>query len=126
MSIAKAFGEFFKQKRVGLGLTLREFCRINGFDPGNISKLERGLHRPPQSTEKRLQYAKALGIQEGTDEWLEFCDLAVVSAGKIPAYIASNERLMNTLPILFRAIRRKALDEEDLKGLVNSIKRELQ
>ena len=35
--IAKTFGNFFKQKRISLGLTLREFCRINELDPGNIS-----------------------------------------------------------------------------------------
>jgi transcriptional regulator with XRE-family HTH domain len=126
MSFAKAFGDFFKQKRVDLGLTLREFCRINGFDPGNISKIERGLLPPPQSNEKRMEYAKALGIEEETDDWLEFCDLAVMGAGKIPPYISSNEELMNALPILFRSIRRKELDEDDLETLVNSIKRELR
>jgi len=124
MAIGKAFGEFFKQKRVARGFTLREFCRINEFDPGNISKIERGLLRPPQSHEKRLEYAKSLGIEEGTDDWLEFSDLAVMGAGKIPPDI-SNE-VMNALPVLFRSIRRKELNEEDLKRLVESIKRELR
>ena len=126
MRFAEAFGDFFKQKRIKLGLTLREFCRINGFDPGNISKIERGLLHPPQSTEKRLEYAKALGIEEGTDDWLEFCDLAFLGAGKIPPYVGSNEKLMNALPILFRSIRRKELAEDDLKHLIDSIKRELR
>ena len=126
MGFAEAFGDFFKQKRINLGLTLREFCRINGFDPGNISKIERGLLPPPQSSEKRLEYAKALGIEEGTDDWLEFCDLAVLGAGKIPPHIGSNEELMNALPILFRSIRRKELAEDDLKHLIDSIKRELR
>ncbi len=54
---------------------------------------------PPQSTEKRLEYAKALGIKEGTDEWLEFCDLAITSTGKIPPdIVTNNEELMNALP----------------------------
>ena len=35
------FGEFFKQKRIVLGMTLRQFCAENGLDPGNISKIER-------------------------------------------------------------------------------------
>ena len=126
MSTANTFGEFFKQKRIALGLTLREFCRIKGRDPGNISKLERGLIPPPQSHEKRLEYANDLGIKEGTDDWLEFCDLAVMGAGKIPPHITSNKELMNALPILFRSIRRKPLDEEDIRKLIESIKRELQ
>ena len=126
MPFAKAFGEFFKKKRIEQGQTLREFCRINNFDPGNISKIERGLLSPPQSYEKRLEYAKALGIEEGTDDWLEFCDLAVMGAGKIPPDIVSNNELMNALPILFRSVRRKELDENDLKNLVNSIEKELR
>lgn len=126
MSVAKTFGKFFKQKRIALGLTLREFCRLNGFDPGNISKIERGLLPPPQTTDKRLQYARALGIEEGTDDWLEFCDLATTSAGKIPPDMVSNTEVMNALPVLFRSVRRKDLDEEDLKKLIESIERELR
>ena len=126
MPLAKLFGTYFKQKRINLGLTLREFCRINGFDPGNISKIERGLLPPPQSKEKRLEYANALKIKEGTDDWLEFSDLAITSAGKIPTDMVSNNELMNALPILFRSVRRKDLDEKDLKELVESVKRELR
>lgn len=121
-----SFGEFFKQKRRELGLTLREFCRINGFDPGNISKIERGLLPAPQSKERRSAYARALGIKEGTDDWLEFCDLATTSVGKIPPDIASDAELMNALPVLFRSIRNKDLDTEDLEKLIKSIRRELR
>jgi len=126
MAIAQNFGTFFKEKRRRLGLTLREFCRINGFDAGNMSKIERGLLPPPQSKEILAKYASALGIKEGSDDWLVFCDLATTSAGKIPPDIVSNEQIMNALPVLFRAARRKALDEEDLRKLVESIKLELR
>lgn len=130
MEVASGFGEFFKKKRRDLGLTLREFCRLNGFDPGNISKIERGLIAPPQSREKRLDYAKALGIKEGTDDWLEFCDLAATSIGKIPSDIVSNHELLNALPILFRSIRVKGEDPEveeaNLKKIVESIRKQLR
>ena len=43
------FGELFKKLRLRLGMTLRKFCEENDFDPGNISKLERGLLPAPQS-----------------------------------------------------------------------------
>jgi transcriptional regulator with XRE-family HTH domain len=122
----KLFGDFFKKKRRDLGLSLREFCRRNGFDPGNISRIERGLLSPPQTYEKRLEYAKALGISEGTDEWLEFCDLATVSAGKIPEDMVSNREFMNALPILFRTARRKELNEQELRELLDKIRREAQ
>lgn len=125
-TVHQGFGEFFKQKRRDLGLTLREFCRINGFDPGNISKIERNLLPAPQSKERRLLYAQALGIKEGTDDWLRFCDLAATSVGKIPLDIASDAELMNALPVLFRSIRNKDLEKEDIEKLIKSIRRELR
>lgn len=126
MAVSRNFGNFFKQRRRELGFTLREFCRINGFDPGNISKLERGLLPPPSAKEKRLQFASALRIREGTDDWLTFCDLATTSAGKIPQDIVSDEEVMNALPVLFRTIRRRSLDKKDLKKLIDSVRRELR
>jgi transcriptional regulator with XRE-family HTH domain len=126
MAIAKTFGDLFKLKRIEKGLTLREFCRINGFDPGNVSKIERGLFKPPQSKEMLSKYAAALGIEEGSEDWLAFCDLAIISAGKIPEDIVTNEELMNALPVLFRTVRDKTLDDEGMEKLINSIKRELR
>ncbi len=126
MTIAKNFGNFLKEKRIGQSLTLRKFCRNNGFDPGNISKIERGILPPPQSKEILFKYASALGIKEGTDDWLLFCDLAATSAGKIPLDVASNEELMNALPVLFRTVRRNTLDKQGLENLVKSIKKELR
>ena len=126
MVIAKTFGDLFKLKRIEKGSTLREFCRINGFDPGNVSKIERGLFQPPQSKEMLSKYAAALGIEEGSEDWLAFCDLAIISAGKIPEDIVTNEELMNALPVLFRTVRDKTLDEECLEKLIKSIKRELR
>ena len=126
MAIAQTFGNFFKQKRIERGLTLREFCRVNEMDPGNISKIERGLLSPPQTREILIRYAAALGIKEGTDDWLLFCDLAVTSAGKIPPDIVSNEEFMNALPVLFRTVRKEKLGEKDLEKLVKATKRELR
>jgi len=126
MAIAKTFGDLFKLKRIERGLTLREFCRINGFDPGNVSKIERGLFKPPQSKEMLSKYAAALGIEEGSEDWLAFCDMAIISAGKIPEDIVTNEELMNALPVLFRTVRDKTLDDEGMEKLINSIKRELR
>jgi len=120
------FGEFFKQKRIELGLTLREFCRHNGFDPGNISKIERDLLAPPQSKEKRKEYAAALRIKQGSDDWLTFCDLASTGVGKIPSDIVSDREMIKALPILYRTVRGKKLDDEDLNNLLESIRKELR
>jgi transcriptional regulator with XRE-family HTH domain len=124
--IAKTFGNYFKQKRIGLGLTLREFCRIHALDPGNISKLERGLSKPPQSQELLANYAAMLQIKEGSEEWCEFSDLAATSAGKLPEDVISNEEIMSALPVLFRTARKENLNEETLMKLVSAIKKDLR
>jgi len=50
----------------------------------------------------------------------------VTSAGKLPPDIVSNDEVMNALPVLFRTVRDKNLDEEDLEKLIKAIKRELR
>lgn len=115
------FGDFFKAKRIALGKTLRQFCLENELDPGNISKLERGLFPPPQH-EKLEEYAKLLGIKEGTDDWYQFFDLAAAEAGKIPQDILSNEQVVEKLPVLFRTLRGKKVSDEKLNKLVRKIK----
>ena len=119
-----AFGDFFKRKRMELGLTLREFCRKNGFDAGNISKIERGLARAPQSSEIKAKYAAALGIKEGTDDWLTFFDLAAADLGQIPEDLKSDEKLLESLPLLFRTVRDSDLSEEQLKKLIEAVRKE--
>lgn len=118
------FGDFFKRKRMELGLPLREFCRKNGFDAGNISRIERGLARPPQSPEIRAKYATALGIEEGTDDWLMFFDLAAADLGRIPEDLMGDERLLKSLPLLFRTVRDSDLPEEELKRLIEALRKE--
>ena len=125
-AIYTTFGDFFSAKRKSLGKTLREFCRENGFDAGNMSRLERGLQTPPQSKEKRRQYASAVGIKEGSEEWLEFCDLATISAGKIPDSIVSDKELMAEVPILFRSIKKEGIEKERIQNLLEALKKELR
>ena len=76
------FGSYFKQlRRQKKEMSLRSFCRKYGYDPGNVSKLERGKMPPPKSPDKLAEYAEALGIQEGSDEWIEFYDRAAAARG---------------------------------------------
>lgn len=114
------FGRYFKQRRIGLGKTLRQFCQENGLDPGNISKIERGKLPPPGSEEKLKDYARYLKIHIGDAEWKEFKDLAAIDAGKIPEDLRS-EKVLARLPIFFRALRDKKFSDKDLKELINKI-----
>ena len=122
MTKATRFGESFKERRIALGKTLRQFCQENGLDPGNISRLERSLLPPPQSREVLESYAKHLKLKKGSDDWYEFFDLAATGAGRIPQEILEDEELMEKLPILFRTLRGQKVPGEQLDELVRRIR----
>ena len=120
---SKQFGDYFKELRIKKGLTLRQFCEKYEFDPGNISKLERGLFPAPHSEEKMEDYAKALGVKKGSDEWIEFFDLAAVSNKDLGMTRLKNEQLIEKLPVLFRTLDNKELTEEKLDKILELIKK---
>ena len=66
---------FSGQSADALGLNLREFCRRNGFDAGNVSRLERGVLPPPKSEEVLESYAQALKLRP--EDWQTLEALAV-------------------------------------------------
>ena len=115
-----AFGALFKSLRMRTGLSLREFCRQNSLDWGNVSKLERGLFPPPQRPETIERYARALGLQKGSDDWLDFCDAARVGAGRLPESIANDEELLARLPVFFRTVR--PLTPEKIDELIRMVR----
>ena len=120
----KNFGEFFKERRIALGKTLRQFCLDNNLDPGNISKLERRLLMPPQSRDKLEEYARLLKIKKGSDEWYTFFDLAAAETGRIPEELISKEDIVEKLPILFRTLRGQKVPEEKLEELIKKLRGE--
>ncbi len=119
-----SFGEFFKDRRVTLGLTLRQFASNFSLDPGNLSKMERGLLPPPQNKEKLEEYAQYLNLKKGSDNWYEFFDLAATETGRIPDEILSDAEVMNQLPLLFRTFRGQKVPEDKLDKLIKKIKGE--
>lgn len=121
--MSTAFSSFLKEKRRATNLNLREFCLAHGLDPGNYSKIETGRFAPPQKTELLEKYALALGIKKGTDDWLEFFDLAAAARGELPKDLLSDEQLVEKLPVLFRTLRGKPLDPEKLDEFIATIRR---
>lgn len=116
------FGNYFKECRIALNKTLRQFCFESGLDPGNISKLERGVLPPPQSREKLEEYAKLLNIKKGSDEWYTFFDLAAAETGKIPDDLMSEKKIEEKLPIFFRTLRGQKVSNEKLKELIKKLR----
>jgi transcriptional regulator with XRE-family HTH domain len=99
------FGSFFRSSRKALGLTLREFCRQNGLDPGNTSKLERGLLPPPQTQEGLKSYAKSLKLGPNSAEWDTFFGLAAAATGRLPEEMLENKQTAQRLPRLLSRLR---------------------
>ncbi len=122
MKTLPAFGEFFKAKRQSLGLTLREFCLKHKLDPGNLSRMERGLLAPPQDRQVLEKHAKALELKSGSDDWYTLFDLAAAAKGRLPDELLEDQEVVAKLPLVFRALRGKQLTERQLGELVEKIR----
>ena len=120
---AKLFGELFKELRLHQGVTLREYCRLSHQDPAYISRLERGKVPPPNDEEKLIVLAISLGIERDSEEWRHFFSTAMVSAGRIPADIMSDEEALKHVPIFLRTLKGEKLSAEQLDDLIEVIKR---
>ncbi|HEY7326646.1 MAG TPA: helix-turn-helix transcriptional regulator [Gemmataceae bacterium] len=103
MNGASTFGAFFRERRRALKLGLREFCRLNGFDPGNVSRIERGLAPPPLAEDVLQAYADSLKL--GGEERKGFFDLAAAETGRIPPELLEHKRTVDTLPRVFERLR---------------------
>ena len=115
------FHELFKRKRMEIG-TVREFARESGLDLAYVSRLENGVILPPKDGEKLARLADVLGIVEGSEEWREFMDLAAIAKNELPEDLRDDERVAKVLPAFYRAMRDKAMDEEELQRLLELIK----
>ena len=115
------FGDFVKNRRKELNLTLRSFCLEAEFDPGNFSKIERGILPPPKP--KTLEkWAKVLKIDKKPEKFQEFRDLAAIGKGRIPEDVISDRELAKALPLIFRTIRGDKITDEQFEELKKLIK----
>jgi transcriptional regulator with XRE-family HTH domain len=113
------FGKILKDLRIKKQLSLRDICRVTGYDPSNWSKIERGLIPPPD--EKTLaKWAKVLEL--GQKKLREFIDEAKVAQGVIPEDILSNKDAVRCLPAFFRTMRNEKPTKEEINNLIKLIK----
>ena len=120
----QTFGEFFRQKRIETGLTLRSFCERFGFDPAYVSRMETDTLTPPQDKDKLSALAKALGLKKESIDWVNFFDLAYISKGRVPEDIMRDKRSVEFLPLLFRTARGQRLSKKKLQELVDLMNNE--
>lgn len=117
------FGPYLKELRAARRITLREFCKKATADPGNISKIERGVWPPPQDHEILERYASALELKEGTDEWYRFFDNAAADKGILPQDLMADEEVVKMLPVFFRTLRGEKPTPEEMKALVEKLRK---
>ncbi len=118
----KHFGPYFKALRKEKEITLRQFCRKAAADPGNISKMERGVWPPPQDRLILERYSAALGVKEGSDEWYQFFDLAAADRGIVPQDLMTDKKVVEMLPVFFRTLRGQKPTEAEMKNLAELIR----
>ena len=116
------FSNFFFNRRVSLGYTLRKFCRNKGYDVGYISRIENGLIEPPSSPRKLKALATALELDPETSKWVVFFDLASACKGRIPQDLTKNSVIINLLPAFYRTLRKEQITQQDINKLITLIK----
>ena len=94
------FGRFVKETRERNGLSLREFCRLANLDPGNWSKVERGIFPPPRNRQCVSDIASVLFLEQGSDDWNRLFELAAV--GHIPAGLLAEPSVGERISVFFR------------------------
>ena len=117
------FGVFVKERRAALRISLRSFAEAAGLDPGNASRMERGLVPPPENAEVLDRIAAALQVAKRSADYRRLRDLAAAAKGHIPPDLLSDPEVAALLPILFRTLRSKPLDGAQLEKLIDSIRK---
>jgi len=117
------FGQFIKDKRINLKLSLRAFCDQHGYDPGNHSKLERGILNPPADDVFMKKIARALHIEKESGEWFDFHNYAAVARQQIPKALMDDAEVVDKLPVLFRTLQGEPLAAEKMDDLIDFIRR---
>ena len=115
-----SFGEYLKTKRMAQDESLRGFCLKHNLDPGNISKLERGVMAPPKDLTK---IAESLGFKDGDKNWIELYELADKTRAA-EHFKNVNENVAEKLPQFFRTIDNQNLTEDKLQKIIDFLSKE--
>jgi transcriptional regulator with XRE-family HTH domain len=104
-------GPLLKRLRIAKQISLRDLAERLELDPGNYSRVERGVFAPPPRA-KLDEILQLLEVDEPNREGI--LDTADIERGSLPTDLQQDEVLVRELPVLFRAVRkgdREALDQ---------------
>jgi transcriptional regulator with XRE-family HTH domain len=117
----QTFGDFLKQKRLALDLSLREFAKRVDMQPSNYCNVEADvLPPPPPETLERI--AKALGLKKGTQDYETFHDLAAKGRDEIPADVERIVKENELIPAMLRTVEYEDVTKEQLRGIIEDLR----
>jgi transcriptional regulator with XRE-family HTH domain len=119
--MAKTFGKFLKEKRLALNLSLREFARKVGLQPSNYCNIEADVLPPPPVTALD-RIAGALGLQQGTEDFEAFYDLAAKGRDEIPADVTRIVKANELIPAMLRTVEYENVTKNQLRGIIEDLK----
>jgi transcriptional regulator with XRE-family HTH domain len=117
------YGDYVKERRLSLGLGLREFCLKVNVDASNFSKIERGRIEPPTADSILFQnIVAALGLSGDPDAKEELARRASLQRGQVPQSVLSNEQVRTKLPAFFRTLDGSPISEQEREELIEMIR----
>lgn len=111
-----------KELRIEKNLSLREVCKLTGYDPSNWSKIERGVISPPNDEKVLKKWAQILGLKQSEKSYRAFIDDAMVAQGIIPQDILAQPNAVKYLPAFFRTLRNEKPTKEEIDRLIELIR----
>ena len=117
----KTFGQFLKDKRLALDLSLREFARRVGMQPSNYCNVEAGV-LPPPPAETLEKLSRALGLKKGTSDYETFHDLAAKGRDEIPVDVERIVKENELIPAMLRTVEYEQLSKEQLRGIIEDLR----
>ena len=115
------FGEFIREKRLALGVSMRSFAREVGTQPSNYCNMENGVLTPP-SADGVERIAAALQLEPATTEYVRLLDLAAEARQEVPADIAKMVRERELIPALLRTVESERVSEDRLRGIIEDLR----
>lgn len=118
MAKQQSFGAYLRACRLEAGLGLRTFAEAAEMKPSNLSAIELGRQRAPQSAKVLDRLADTLGLPKGSPARQRLFDLAVAhKPGTLPPDVATFAGRTRGIPVLLRTLANKRLTAADLDRL---------
>jgi transcriptional regulator with XRE-family HTH domain len=118
---ATTFGQFLKEKRLALDLSLREFARRVAMQPSNYCNVQADvLPPPPAETLDRL--AKALGLRKGSPDYEAFHDLAARGRDEIAADVERIVKENELIRAMLRTMEYEQVSQAQFRGIIEDLR----